>query len=61
VIDGASSQAVREQIAAMDAFTGDYRERDGSTVTSMLFLAGRGATKGSGPAPHEVSPGASIP
>ncbi|MEO8261376.1 MAG: hypothetical protein ABI566_02305 [Pseudolysinimonas sp.] len=62
VIDQASSQAVREQVAAMDAFTADYRERDGSTVTSMLYLAGRGAEKGSGPAPHAVvSPGASIP
>ena len=61
VIDAASSQAVCEQVAAMDAFTGEYRERDGSTVTSMLYLAGRGATKGSGAAPHEVSPGASIP
>ncbi len=32
-IDAAGSAEVREQSAALDAFTGDYAERDGSTIT----------------------------
>jgi hypothetical protein len=51
-IDHATSEAVREQVAAMDAFTADYRERDGSTITAMVYQASRGAAKG-------VSPGGS--
>lgn len=46
VIDHAASDAVREQVAAMDAFTADYRERDGSTITAMVYEATRGAAKG---------------
>ena len=39
---GASSAAVREQIAAMDAFTSDYAERDGSSITVTTYHAERG-------------------
>jgi hypothetical protein len=46
VIDHAASDAVRQQVAAMDAFTADYRERDGSTITAMVYQATRGAAKG---------------
>jgi hypothetical protein len=46
VIDQATSDAVRQQVAAMDAFTADYRERDGSTITAMVYQATRGAAKG---------------
>jgi len=47
-IDDATSQAVRQQVAAMDAFTADYRQRDGSTITAMVYQAERGAAKGVG-------------
>jgi hypothetical protein len=44
-IDAAQSDAVRQQIAAMDAFTADYAERDGSTITVMTYHAERGAER----------------
>ena len=47
-IDRAQSQAVRTQVAAMDAFTTDYTEREGSTVTVMTYHAERGALKAFG-------------
>jgi hypothetical protein len=59
VIDSASSAAVREQIAAMDAFTSDYAERDGSTITVTTYHAERGGAKGV--ATISRSSGASIP
>jgi hypothetical protein len=45
VVDAASSEAVREQIAAMDAFTSDYADRDGSSITVMTYHAERGGVK----------------
>lgn len=59
-IDGAQSQAVREQVAAMDAFTGDYTQRAGSSITAMTFHAERAAARASG-AGAGVSSGGSIP
>jgi hypothetical protein len=44
-VDAAESRAVREQIAAMDAFTAEYVERDGSTITAMTYHAERGGAK----------------
>ncbi|MBW4032163.1 MAG: hypothetical protein HIU88_05810 [Acidobacteria bacterium] len=41
VIDAAGSAAVREQNAALDAFTADYASRGGSTITSMSYHAAR--------------------
>ncbi len=46
VIDAATSAAVREQIEAMDAFTAEYAERDGSTITVTTYHAERGGAKG---------------
>jgi hypothetical protein len=40
-IDAARSEAVREQIAAMDAFTAEYTGREGSRVTVMMYHADR--------------------
>ncbi len=48
-VDAAQSHAVREQIAAMDAFTADYARRDGSSITVMTYHAGRGGEKLLGP------------
>ncbi len=48
-VDAAQSQAVREQIAAMDAFTADYVRRDGSSITVMTYHAERGGEKRLGP------------
>jgi hypothetical protein len=42
VIDRATSEVVREQIAAMDGFTADYLRDDGSTITAMVYEASRG-------------------
>jgi hypothetical protein len=47
-VDRARSEAVRTQIAAMDRFTADYTQRDGSTVTVMTYHAERGALKAFG-------------
>jgi hypothetical protein len=41
VVDGASSAAVREQSDALDAFTGDYAARHGSTITVTSYHAER--------------------
>lgn len=51
VIDDAESQAVREQVAALDAFTGDYARQDGSATTVMTYHAERGAVRAMAPAP----------
>lgn len=40
-IDGAQSAAVREQVAALDAFTAEYAAIDGATVTTFSFHAER--------------------
>lgn len=40
-IDAARSEAVREQIAAMDAFTSEYTDREGSSVTVLMYRAER--------------------
>jgi hypothetical protein len=58
VVDAARSDAVREQIAAMDAFTSDYAERDGSSITVMTYHAERGGVKTLG---ATSSGGGSIP
>ncbi|HWM34885.1 MAG TPA: hypothetical protein VNR36_11665 [Pseudolysinimonas sp.] len=50
VVDAARSDVVRTQIAAMDAFTEDYLQRDGSRVTVMVYHASRGAPATSGAA-----------
>ncbi len=49
VVDAAQSNAVREQIAAMDAFTSDYADRDGSTITVTTYHAMRGGVKSLAP------------
>ncbi|HEY4224488.1 MAG TPA: hypothetical protein VGM70_01580 [Pseudolysinimonas sp.] len=38
-VDAATSNAVREQNAALDAFTADYADQPGSTVTAMTYHA----------------------
>jgi hypothetical protein len=40
-IDAASSQALRAQLDALDAFTRDYTEREASLVTVMMYHAER--------------------
>jgi len=45
VIDHAESAAVREQVAALDAFTADYTQQPGSRVTVMMYHAERGVLK----------------
>jgi hypothetical protein len=45
VVDAARSTAVRDQIAAMDAFTSDYADRDGSSITVMTYHGERGGEK----------------
>jgi hypothetical protein len=40
-IDQATSDAVREQVAALDAFTADYTGAPGSQVTVMMYHAER--------------------
>jgi hypothetical protein len=57
VVDAATSDAVRRQNAAMDAFTSDYSEREGSTITVMTYHAERGGVK----ALTSTSGSASIP
>ncbi|MCU1417022.1 MAG: hypothetical protein JWP32_1196 [Schumannella sp.] len=47
-VDRAESSAVRQQIAAMDEFTSDYTQREGSTVTVLTYHAERGAVKALG-------------
>lgn len=42
-IDAARSDAVRSQIAAMDAFAAEYAEREGSRATVMTYHGRRGA------------------
>jgi hypothetical protein len=49
VVDAAESVAVREQIAALDAFTAEYAHRDGSSITVMTYHAERGGSKQLGP------------
>jgi hypothetical protein len=58
VVDAARSEAVRQQIAAMDAFTADYAGREDSTITVTTYHAERSATKSLGPT---SSGGGSIP
>jgi hypothetical protein len=48
-VDDAESAAVREQIAAMDAFTAEYAQREGASITAMTYHAERGAAKQLGP------------
>lgn len=48
-IDHAASDAVREQVAAMDEFTAEYRRQEGSTITAMVYQANRGAERELGP------------
>jgi len=45
VIDAARSDAVREQVARLDAFTSDYSDREGSSITVMTYHAERGGKK----------------
>jgi hypothetical protein len=45
VIDQASSGAVRDELAALDAFTGDYTTQPGATITATTFHAERDAPK----------------
>lgn len=40
-VDGAQSEAVREQVAAMDAFTRDYASSPGGSITAMTYHAER--------------------
>ena len=40
-VDAATSQAVREQNAALDSFTADYADQPGATVTAMTYHATR--------------------
>jgi hypothetical protein len=54
-IDRARSEAVRSQVEALDAFTRDYTDRPGSSVTVMMYHAERGGAKGA------TSSGAAIP
>ncbi|HEX7835382.1 MAG TPA: hypothetical protein VF479_07930, partial [Pseudolysinimonas sp.] len=56
VVDGARSDAVREQIAAMDRFTSDYTDREGSSVTVMTYHAQRGAARAMAPISSGSSP-----
>jgi hypothetical protein len=49
VVDAAESGAVRDQIAAMNAFTADYAQREGSTITVTTYHAERGGAKQLGP------------
>ena len=44
-IDRAESAAVREQVAALDAFTSDYTQQPGSRVTVLMYHATRGVLK----------------
>jgi len=44
-IDRAGSQVVRDQVAALDAFTAEYTGRAGSRVTVMMYHAERGVQK----------------
>jgi len=60
VVDAATSDAVRRQIDAMDAFTSEYTDRPGSTITVMTYHAERGATRAMG-APGATSGSGSIP
>jgi pimeloyl-ACP methyl ester carboxylesterase len=41
VIDQARSDAVRDELAALDAFTGDYASQPGATITATTFHAER--------------------
>lgn len=59
-IDRAASPDVRQQVAAMDAFTTEYTERDGSRVTVFTYLAERGAERALGDAPIVPDPGAPV-
>jgi hypothetical protein len=45
VIDEAKSEAVREQLSALDRFTSDYTEREGSSITVMTYHARREAAR----------------
>jgi pimeloyl-ACP methyl ester carboxylesterase len=45
VIDQASSGAVRDELAVLDAFTGDYTSQPGATITATTFHAERDAAK----------------
>jgi hypothetical protein len=51
-IDRAESSAVREQVAAMDDFTRQYTQQQGSAVTVTVYHAERGAQRAAGPPAH---------
>ncbi|MEO5920751.1 MAG: hypothetical protein ABIQ01_06370 [Pseudolysinimonas sp.] len=44
-VDAATSDAVRQQIAAMDGFTSGYADRAGSSITVMTYHAERSGVK----------------
>jgi hypothetical protein len=50
-VDRATSAAVRDQVAAMDAFTADYTGRPGAQVTVMMYHAERLPPSDAGPPP----------
>ena len=54
-VDAARSPEVRDQIAAMDAFTGDYTRLDGSTITEFTYHAERVATQPDAPVDPRVA------
>jgi hypothetical protein len=56
VVDEARSDAVRDQIAAMDRFTSEYTDREGSSVTVMTYHARRGAARAMAPISGDSSP-----
>ncbi|HTL40882.1 MAG TPA: hypothetical protein VL294_05370 [Pseudolysinimonas sp.] len=58
-VDQATSTAVREQVAALDAFTADYTSVPGSQVTVMMYHADRVGDADAGNAAASAS-GASI-
>jgi hypothetical protein len=59
VIDQASSSAVRDELAMLDAFTGDYTAQPGATITATTYHAERDAPKVLGGTPSAVSSGES--
>lgn len=59
-VDRATSSAVREQNAALNAFTADYTDRPGSTVTTMTYHGERLAETVPPLDPREVTMKASV-
>ncbi len=54
VVDAASSAAVREQSAALDAFTSDYVSQHGSSITVTSYHAERVSDATTGLGPHQL-------